>query len=89
MAQKATKVKKRKYLPGEISEIGEKIYQDSLKDKLEPRLNGKFVVIDIITGHYLIGDDQYANHKLSLKLLAPNPRYGRKIGPDPDCASFG
>ena len=89
MPRKATRPKTRKFKPMEICEIGEKIYQESLKKKLEPRLNGRYIVIDIITKKYVIGEDQYANHKLSLQLFGSDPRYGRKIGPDPYGVRFG
>lgn len=82
MPRKATKPKARKYKPMEICDIGEKIYQESLKKKLEPRLNGKDVVIDIITGCYLIGADEFESNKLAVARMGKNPKYGRKIGPD-------
>lgn len=55
-----------------------------LKPHLEPKLNGKVIVIDIKTGLYVLGDDVYEadrtfSHLMGRKVVS----YGRKIGPDP------
>ncbi len=56
----------------EIEKRGQEIYDQELKDKLEPRYTGKFVAIDIDSKEYFIGDTlenailkakgKYSNH---------------------------
>lgn len=35
----------------------EEIYAKSLREHLEPALNGKFVAIDVLSGDYIVGDE--------------------------------
>ena len=67
----------------DVFEKGERWYQ-KLKSKLEPKMNGKVIVIDIETGLYVFGDDDgdavgRFRHFIGKGIKA----YGRKIGPDP------
>ena len=45
---------------GEIAERGTQIYEEKLRDVLEPQHNGKYVVIDVETGHYELDADHLA-----------------------------
>ena len=42
--------------PNQISERGQKIYQEKLKPILEPSQNGKFAAIEVEVGEYFLGD---------------------------------
>ena len=42
-----------------IAEAGARVYA-SLRGDIEPRLNGKYIVIDVDTGHYEIDADRMA-----------------------------
>lgn len=67
----------------EIREKGEKWYQQ-LMCRLEPKLNGKVIIIDIETGLYVLGDDLYEAGPAFSRFFGKDvPGYGRKIGPDP------
>lgn len=66
-----------------IREKGERIYR-RLKLHLEPKLNGKVIIIDIKTGLYVLGDDAYEAGPAFSHFFGKNAKgYGRKIGPDP------
>ena len=45
-----------KYETGEVVELGKAIYEEKIKLLVEPAENGKFVVIDVESGDYEIGD---------------------------------
>ena len=40
------------YRRGEVSALGEAIYREKIRSRVEPQERGKFVVIDIETGDY-------------------------------------
>jgi hypothetical protein len=61
MGEEANQVLKRlksgsKYTTKELCTKGKRIY-DGIKDKLEPKLNNKFVAIEVDSGDYFIGND--------------------------------
>lgn len=45
------------YRPGEISDLGEKIYREKLKRLVYPAEKGKFLIIDVESGDYEIDED--------------------------------
>ena len=44
------------YMPHELQSRGEAIYRDRIRHLVEPREKGKFVVIDIYSGDYELGE---------------------------------
>ncbi|MDE2778398.1 MAG: hypothetical protein OXI91_01805 [Chloroflexota bacterium] len=46
-----------KYSTDEVRERASKIYENDIRHLVEPKHNGRFVVIDIESGDYEIGDD--------------------------------
>ena len=69
-----------KYTPEEVTSQGQTIYEQQIRDEIEPRNKGKFLVIDIETGVYEIDDDDLVATK---RLLANCPNaviYGLRIG---------
>jgi hypothetical protein len=42
--------------PEQVSQRGEDIYKNKLKSTLEPKENGRFVVIDVASEDYFLGD---------------------------------
>ena len=66
------KIFKNKKVKSEISYRGENIYK-KLKRKLEPVYKGKFILIDVETGEYIIGDD-----KMEIALEA-RKKYPKKV----------
>ena len=68
------------YPHGSIADRGEAIYQQQLREKVESKHKGKFLTIDIETGHYEIDADEV---KSSTRLLKKHPEavmYCLRIG---------
>ena len=68
------------YTPKEVELRGEAIYRKQIRDKVEPKHKGKFLVIDIETGEYEMNADDLVATK---SLLAKHPNavvYGLQIG---------
>lgn len=66
--------------PEEVESRGEAIYGQQIRDKVEPKHKGKFLVIDIETGEYEFNADDLVATK---RLLAKHPNavvYGLRIG---------
>ena len=42
--------------PEEIAKKGEEIYQDKLKAQFEPQENGKYLVIEVVSGDCFLGE---------------------------------
>ena len=63
-----------------IAARGEEIYQQQIRDKVDPKHEGKFLVLDIETGDYEIdAEDLVATDRL----LAKHPNaiiYGVRVG---------
>ena len=68
------------YTSREVASRGEEIYKGGIRDKVEPKHKGKFLVIDIETGEYEMNADDLVATK---RLLAKHPNavvYGLQIG---------
>ncbi len=52
----------KKYTTDEICDQGEKIYKEQIKHLVEPSENGKFIVIDIVSGDYEIDEEELDAH---------------------------
>ena len=68
------------YTSKEVASRGEAIYRREIRAKVEPKHNGKFLVIDIDTGEYEMNDDDLVATK---HLLAKPPDavvHGLQIG---------
>ena len=68
------------YTPNEVSSRGEAIYEQQIRNKVEAKYKGKFLVIDIETGEYEVDADDLMATK---RLLAKRPDailYGLRIG---------
>lgn len=64
----------------EIVDRGNEIYQQQLRDKLEPDNKGKFLVIDIETGDYEMDDDDVLAYKRAMNKHPDGARFGMRIG---------
>ena len=68
------------YTSQEVESRGEAIYVQQIRDKVDPKHKGEFLVIDIETGEYEINADDLVATK---QLLAKHPNaviYGLRIG---------
>ncbi len=69
-----------KYTPKEITSLGEAIYGQQIRGKVEPEYSGKFLVIDIETGAYEIDADDLTATKRLLARCPDAVIYGLRIG---------
>jgi predicted Mrr-cat superfamily restriction endonuclease len=65
-----------KYSKDEIADRAKKIYEDKIKAKVEPKENGKFIVIDIESG----------DHEVDQKMPVASRRLRERR---PDCVGYG
>ena len=63
-----------KYSPEEILRIAEEIYHRDIRPHVMPQDKGKFLLIDIETGDYEIGKDDFQTEKIFLR-----PPTGRRF----------
>ena len=68
------------YTPQEIESRGEAIYVRQIRDKVNLKHKGKFVVIDIETGEYEVNEDDLAATKRLLTNCPNAVIYGLRIG---------
>jgi hypothetical protein len=69
-----------KYSPQEVEARGEEIYQQQIRQAVEPGNKGKFVVIDIETGQYEVDESDLQATKRALAKRADAVLYGLRIG---------
>ncbi|NOT01023.1 MAG: hypothetical protein HOP29_10385 [Phycisphaerales bacterium] len=67
-------------IPGDVVARGTRIYEDRLRSELEPRHNGKFVVIDVETGEYELDDDHLAASDRAAAKRAGALLYATRVG---------
>jgi hypothetical protein len=68
------------YTKEEIAARGQAIYEQQLRSKLEPEHAGKYLVINIDTGDYEIGEDGLAVSKRAYAKYPGAPLYGTRVG---------
>ncbi len=68
------------YTREEVRDRGEKIYEKEIKERVEPREKGKFVVIDVETGEYEVDESDLAATKRSLAKRPEAVLYHIRIG---------
>lgn len=76
------------YAPGEVVERGEKLYEESIRQQVEPGNIGKYLIINVETGQWEIGED---HSEAILRARAKYPEaglFGMKIG-YPAAVAFG
>ena len=76
------------FSPEETVRRGEQIYEQQLRERLEPGNVGKFLVIDIETGEYEIDEDRGAAGRRMMAKHPDHARYMKRIGYDA-VESFG
>jgi hypothetical protein len=45
------------YTPEQVTKLGEDIYFSKLQSKLEPKENGKYIVLDVESEKYFVNED--------------------------------
>jgi hypothetical protein len=64
----------------EISRRGEEIYERELRERVEPGNRGRFLVLDVQSGTYELGDDDLAATQRLLDRIPEAVPYGIRIG---------
>jgi len=70
-----------------ISKKGEKIYQQEIKSKVEPKMSGKFLALNVKTKDYFIADKIIQADKKARRKYPNEVFYIKKIG-SPATVSF-
>ncbi len=68
------------YTPEEVAQRGKAIYEQEIRAKVETGNEGKYLVIDIETGDYEIGDDYLTPSKLLHAKHEGAALYAMRIG---------
>lgn len=68
------------YSPEEVAARGEALYQEKIRSTLSKQDEGKFVVIDIETGHYEIDEDDLTATDRALAKRPDAVLYGLRVG---------
>ena len=68
------------YTPQEVESKGEAIYVRQIRDKVNPKHKGEFLVIDIETGEYEVNADDLVATKRLLTNCPDAVIYGLRIG---------
>jgi hypothetical protein len=69
-----------RYSKEEIVRRGEELYQQGIRQKVEPGNKGKILVIDIETGEYEIDSDHLAANRRARAKHPDAALYGLRIG---------
>ena len=69
-----------RYTKDEIVARGKTIYEQQIREKVEPEHVGKFLVIDIETGEYEMDEDGNAASLRAYRKKPAGVRYGMRIG---------
>lgn len=69
-----------RYSSDEIVERGQALYDEQIREKVEPQQNGKFLVLDVETGNYEIDADSYAAYERAAARRPDAPLYLLRVG---------
>jgi hypothetical protein len=69
-----------RYSSDEIIEQGQALYDQQIRDKVEPQHNGKFLVLDIETGEYEVDADSRAAFDRAAAKRPGAPFYILRVG---------
>lgn len=64
----------------EVVRRGREIYERDIRSKVEPEFEGKFIVVDVITGDYVIADDDSEAFDLAEAKHSDGVHYVARIG---------
>jgi ferredoxin len=69
-----------RYTREEVAARGRAIYEQRIRDTVEPEQIGKFLVIDIETGEYELDEDDVAAMKRAAQKHPVDSLYGMRVG---------
>ena len=68
------------YTKEEVAARAKTLYEQAIRAHVEPENTGKYLVIDIDSGEYLMDDDEIALMKRAALKYSPYSLYGLRIG---------
>jgi hypothetical protein len=63
-----------------LAEVAQQLYDEKLRPQLEPRYEGKIVVIDAESGDYFMGETLHEANEKARKKYPDNVFYAIKVG---------
>lgn len=63
-----------------LAEVAQQLYDEKLRPQLEPRYDGKIVVIDAESGDYFMGETLHEANEKARKKYPDNVFYAIKVG---------
>ena len=66
--------------PEEVGRRGREIYEARLRAQVEPAETGKYMVINVESGEYVIDPDETQASRRALTLFPNSPRYALRVG---------
>lgn len=69
-----------RYTKEEIGRIGEEIYRRNIRQKVMPQHKGKFLVLDIESGDYEMGEDDLSTEEILRARRPYGVFFGLRIG---------
>jgi hypothetical protein len=69
-----------RYSKEEVAKRAREIYVREIRDKVEAGNRGKYLVIDIETGEYVLDEDEVTAMKRAASRYSPDTLYGMRIG---------
>jgi hypothetical protein len=73
-------IKAKEMHPKRLAEVGERLYAENLRSKLEPAHKGKIVVIDADSGDYFLGENLHEANEKARKKYPNKVFYAIKVG---------
>jgi len=68
------------YSPNEIVERGRALYDQQIRDRVEAENRGRFLVINVETGEYVLDDDHLAASDRAAAKYPGAPLYAIRVG---------
>lgn len=68
------------YTREQVVRDGQRIYEDTLRNSLETRNEGRFLVINVETGDYVMGEDDVATSEAAHQRFPGAPLFAMRIG---------
>jgi len=75
-----TKVSLKGLTKEQLCSLGSKLYQDRIKDLVEPQEKGKYIAIDLDSGDYELANDLLTASRMLKKRRPHSVRFGARVG---------
>jgi hypothetical protein len=78
--EKGTAMGHSRYTTDEIAARGKAIYEQQIRDQVEPQHLGKFLILDIETGDYEVDEDEFAASRRAHARHPDGAFFGLRVG---------